>query len=357
MRRGVSSTRRRGSVLPLVAIGLVALLGAAALALDVTRLHVAAQRAQAVADSAALAGVAGLPDAWTAEAFALEAVDANNAQVPEWYAEVPDGEGIIHYPPGSMIYDPDGGALLQLGSHARAIGVQTRVRVDYAFAPALGLQEGSRARKAVAVQGPAGAIAAVPIWISEDSNPGSGQPMDLLYDDLKDVMDIPPGSFGFLDFSTPGEDWFGQLLRGYGIADEVHDNAIVRVGDIVSAYTGINTGKWVSALANETGGDEGTARLERAAQEPWAGEDFDSHSNINPHIMLVPVVRHESGTGTGAQFLVVSFAVFWLDGVGKVDGGTDKGLNARFIEFQTSPDAYLDAEAPDTGIYAQKLIL
>lgn len=357
MRSGLLRLRRRGSVLPLVTVGLVALLGAAALALDVTRLHIAAQRAQAVADSAALAGVAGLPDSATARALALGTVEANNVQVPEWPAEVNAGDDVTYYPPGSTISDLDGGALMQLGAHASGVGVQARVRVGYAFAPVLGLDEGFRTRGAVAVQGPAGAICAVPIWISEDSNPGFGQPVDLLYDDLKHVTDIPPGSFGFLDFSTPGEDWFGQLLRGYNIADEVRENAIVRIGDIVDAYTGINTGKWVSALADETGWADGTARLERAANAPWAEESFALHSPRNPHIMLVPVVRQESGTGTGATFTVVSFAVFWLDGVARMAGGGNHCLRARFIEFQPSPDAILDPQAPDTGIYARKLIL
>ncbi|MGD8237883.1 MAG: pilus assembly protein TadG-related protein, partial [Armatimonadota bacterium] len=176
---GWAAFRRRGSVLPLVTVGLLAILGLTALALDVTRLHVAAQRAQAVADSAALAGVAGLPHFASAQGLALDAIAANNAQAPEWQAELPDGEGITYYGPGSTVYDPDGGALVHLGSQAAAIGVQTRVRVNYAFAPALGLHEGVRTRGAVAVQGPAGAICAVPIWISEDSNPGYGDPVDL----------------------------------------------------------------------------------------------------------------------------------------------------------------------------------
>ncbi|MGD8236929.1 MAG: Tad domain-containing protein, partial [Armatimonadota bacterium] len=349
--------RRRGSVLPLVTVGLLAILGLTALALDVTRLHIAAQRAQAVADSAALAGVTALPQYADAKHLALEAVDVNNTEVPEWQAYVSPGEAITYYAPGSTILGREGEVVMQLGSYTAGIGVEARVGVDYAFAPVLGLQEGSRTRRAVAIQGPAGAIAAVPIWISEDSNPGYGDPVDLVYDDVKEDGAIPPGSFGFIDFAVPNHDWFGQLLRGYNIADAVHDEAWIHVDDIITAYTGVNTGKWVHALQQETEEYAGTARLERAAQAPWAEETFDVHSTRNPHIMLVPVVQHLYGTGTGATFKVVSFAVFWLDGVGKMAGGSNHCLQARFIEFQPSPEAVLDPEGPDTGIYVRKLIL
>ncbi|MFQ6133335.1 MAG: hypothetical protein ACE5R4_14930 [Armatimonadota bacterium] len=357
MRIGLLGPGRCGSILVQVTIALVVLLGMAALALDVTRLHVAAQRAQAVADGAALAAVAELPDAAAAAALALEAVAANNDQVPEWQAVVGDGD-LTYYPPGSTIYDADGAAVMELGPYASGVGVRAQVRVAYAFAPLLNLHQGLRTREAVAVQGPAGAICAVPIWISEDSNPGFGQPVDLLYDDLKGSagIAIPPGSFGFLDFATPGYDWFGQLLRGYDIADPVRNNAIVRIGQLVTAYTGVNTGKWVHALEAETGGNAGTARLERAANEPWRLDTFEDHPPTNPHIIMVPVVSHEGGTGTGATFKVSKFAVFWLDEVGKTEGGNHY-IGVRFIEYQYSPDAILDPNAPYTGIFARKLIL
>ena len=461
---GFLHQQRRGAVLLTAVVALIALLALAALALDVTRLHVAAQRAQAVADSAALAGVAGLPDVSLARALALEAVAANNAQVPEWPVEVADGDAITYYAPGSTVYDMDGNPVIRLAAygppaatpqmelvayhthelpaqsvapstgirvarafapllalhegfrtrhptHAAAhdpgldpflrsaplspdgwdraheagagsrgmasgfqlcchtppptppgptcaLGVRTCVRVDYAFARVLGLHDGARTRESVAVLGPAGGICAVPIWLSEGSNPGFGQPVDLVYDDMKmRRWEIPPGSFGFLDFSTPGEDWFQQLLRGYNVSDAVRQNAIVGIGDIVRAYTGVNTGKWVAALTDETGSDDGTSRMERAGNPPWGGQSFEDHWATNPRIMLVPVVEYLSGTGNNATFRVDKFAVFWLDGAGKVAGGSNHCIHARFIEFQYSPDAFLEPGAPDSGIYARKLIL
>ncbi len=379
MRQRSPHWKRSGAVLVQVTIALIALLGIAAFALDITRLHVAAQHAQAVADGAALAGVVGLPDFPTGQALAVETVDGNNwdmsysdalanpDNVPEWYAWVNPSEDITYYPPGSTISAPDGTVVMQLGPNASGIGVRALVRVTYGLARVLGLDEGSRMREAVAVVAPGGsALPVAPIWISEGTRPDYTEPepdggypiVDLVYDDLAHPPvegTIAPGSFGFLDFSTPGYDWFSQLLSGYDVAPEVYAGAYTSIGTVETAYSGEHVGQWVQPLEQETGQDAGTARLERAESEPWATETYDDHSSDNPHIILVPVVTYLGGSGTNAELEVVEFAAMWLEEV--VQQGGDKCIRVRFLNFEQFTGIDIDPQGANTGVFVRKLIL
>ncbi|HZP82059.1 MAG TPA: pilus assembly protein TadG-related protein, partial [Chthonomonadaceae bacterium] len=64
-KRGYSNAHT-GAVLPIVLFALTALLGMAAVAIDLAAMYGARQRAQNVADAAALAGAKSLPDTSTA---------------------------------------------------------------------------------------------------------------------------------------------------------------------------------------------------------------------------------------------------------------------------------------------------
>lgn len=424
MRHRSPHWKRSGAVLVQVTIALIVLLGIAAFALDITRLHVAAQHAQAVADGAALAGVVGLPDFPTGQALAVQTVDGNNwdlsysdasanpNDVPEWYAWVNPNDDVTYYPPGSTISAPDGTVVMQLGPNACGIGVRALVRVTYGLARVLGLDEGSRIREAVAVMGPAGSsLPVLPIWLSKATRPdlfpgedfqcpnptclgldgtgpyvgpgefntsgdlvcpacgtlmgpNPGDLVDLVYDDVQAQdpgYELPYGSFGFLDFSTPGEDWFVQLLRGYDVAPEVYDNAWVSIGDSVTAYPGVNAGPWDHALGDEHGQDDGTARLERAEnpENDWYLETWDdrdtTRNDPDPRIMLVPIVEYDGMQGANATFTVVSFAMMWLEEV--IPTTNEKRIRVRFLEFEEFTGMDMDPNGPDIGIYVRKLIL
>ncbi len=72
----INGSRQRGATLPLVLFLLTGLLGAAALAIDLSMMDAARQRAQVVADAAALAGAASPA---SANAAAATVISANNA--------------------------------------------------------------------------------------------------------------------------------------------------------------------------------------------------------------------------------------------------------------------------------------
>ncbi len=108
------NTQQTGAALPLVVFALTALLGVAALAIDIAMMTLARQRAQNVADAAALAGAANSATASQASTAATQVVTANNAN-------------------GTAF----GGASVALGAGS-SVTVQGYVNAPLSFAPAVG---------------------------------------------------------------------------------------------------------------------------------------------------------------------------------------------------------------------------
>src|SRR4051794_2580614 len=105
----MNSTRlhsRRGSVLPLVGVSLVALFGLTALAIDVGRLSVAQTQCQNAADAAAIAGARSLDGTQDLTSASSTAVTAGTAwsilSVPLQASEVNVKHGSYHYDSTSM---------------------------------------------------------------------------------------------------------------------------------------------------------------------------------------------------------------------------------------------------------------
>lgn len=369
MRRPVQHKRLRiGGILLQVTVALLALLAVTAFAIDVTRLHIAAQRAQAVADAACFGGGARLPEEAPSRDTALKLAAANNAELAKWPALVNDSD-VTYYPPGSSIYAPDDGRLLtQLGPETTGLMVQARVSIDFGLAKAVGVTSGTVMRFAVVIRGAVMGLPCVPIWISEGSpevyawDKDAGEPppppvnlvkTDVAYDEDGDGAPdtVPPGSFGFIDMSIPGnDDWFGSLLRGYNVTQAVMEASFVEVGEIVTAYTGEHVGQWNQALRQETGQLAGTARLERVLNDPtWSAETFMDHSKDNPRRVLVPIVRYAGQQGSNCSYEVVGFAEMWLWDVTTVQG--DKVIQVQFIDYHynTGAGGELDPRAGGSG--------
>jgi hypothetical protein len=347
---------RKGAILVTLLVAITALLGVFALAVDVTRIHVAAQRAQAVADASAFAGGQKLPSPTLSTGTALSTAEANIEGAAEWPTTVDDGD-VTCYEPGSTIYRPDGSVLTVLGSSTHALMAVAHVTVDYAFGGLLGLGTSVATRCAVVVRGAANGLNSVPIWISAGS-PELGVPganVNLLKTG-KVEGEVPPGSFGFLDFSVPGNDsWFRSNLSGYDVSDAVREAAFVQTTDTLTAYTGEHTGQWTQALANEVGQLDGTARLERAEADPtWSTESpvptTDAEGNVtwsgfsrdNPRLIAVPIVQYSGSNGANATFSVVGFAEMWLVSVG------NKSIEVKFLQYNYFSGGGGDLD-PDAG--------
>ncbi len=334
---------RQGATIVLVAAGLVALLGAAALSLDVGQMVVAAQRAQDVADAAALAAGAHMRTPDVAISTALQYVAANNQPhqgFPIVCNYIPGNaqSDIVYYPMGS--YVPGYG---WLGLYARALRVRTHITVPFSFARVLGLTSTYITRQAIVVRAPVGGAPIAPMWVSHPTEYRYGQYQNLLMADGPHYAGIP-GNFGWLQL-PPGvsASWI-TVLSGAPLSDNDLEALFRDIGDLVYGYPGLSVGQWVRGLED---------RLARAQSNPrWADDTFDNFEPDNPRIIIVPLVSYVSGTGSGATFRIVKFGAFWLESINS--SGNPKSIGGRFIRY-TLPGAGINPLAGETGLFSFRL--
>ena len=302
-----------------VAVTLVTLLGMAALAIDLGRLTIAAQRAQDMSDCAALAGATRLPNVDVARATALRTVLSNNTE-GVGMTSFCSSEDVVFYGPSDLV--PDYG---ELGLWARAITVTTRVPVKYGFANVVGISGAVAERSCTVMRAPATGVPICTMWIAHNTDISSGLPQQLIMADGPHCANIP-GSFGFLQSPAGCTAPWDALLQGYPLTDEDLETSFLKAGDSVWAKTGINVGLFFMALESNSAG---TARMQRALWPTWAGNTIDDYRKDNPRILLLPMVTYLGGEGSSAEFRIESFGAFWLE---DVQGG-QKIITGTFIEY------------------------
>src|SRR5262245_46359154 len=112
MRKRMHNRRRGGSILPLVAVSLIALCGFVALAVDVGMIVVARTQAQTAADAAAMAGARSLDGTPSGNAAQATTNAQNTAAadvilgVPTQTSEVAVQHGAYHYDPTAQTFAP-----------------------------------------------------------------------------------------------------------------------------------------------------------------------------------------------------------------------------------------------------------
>ncbi|MBP8953459.1 MAG: hypothetical protein KBI47_13770 [Armatimonadetes bacterium] len=296
------SGRRRGGITPMIIVAMPVAIAALGAAVDLGLLFIACQQCQVIADAGAWAGSQELPCFQRAVAVAQDVSERNVP--PETQFEIAtkvytSGQAIPEVGPA-----PTGGAL----------EVNVSRRVQYYFLPVIGLQ-GTRVMRSAVTSRMGGSTCVVPIWVDSATSLEFGTPLDLLQ---KDVPTGIPGSFGFLD-PRGGAD-FSELLAGGGTAADWEAQR-VEPGDLLVANPGVSVGHWADALQ---------VRVDSAQAAPWTGDTFGDFRADNPRIMMVPLVRYNGGTGSGAGFEVVRVGAFWLEGV--CTNG-NKTISGRFIDF------------------------
>ena len=328
-----------------VVVALIALLGMAALTVDIGQLAIAAQVAQDVADAAALGAGQELPIYSTAQSVALDLVTINNESTSGFTANCsPDSGDITFWGPNETI--PDFGLL---GSYAWGVRVTAHVPVDYVFGPVLGLEGATISRTCTVVRMAVGGVPICPMWISYETDYQYGQEQQLLMADGPHYANVP-GSFGWLEPPSGDTNLFLDLLRGYQLSyEDIVDN-FVSIDDVISARTGVAVGQWAKALHTSP---DGLARMDRAMWEPWTDDTFDSFHNDNPRIMIVPMAEYLGGTGTGAQFQIHAFGAFYIESINSRI--PPYAINGRFIEY-TLPGSDGDALSPETGLWTVTMV-
>ncbi len=332
---------RQGVVAVMVVAGLMALMGVAALAIDVSQLIVAAQRAQNIADTAALAGGCDLPDGQTARSEAVSIVATNNSEGCglETQCDISD---TVYYGPNQTVPDYQ-----VLGPWACTLRVSTHVPVEYSFGPLVGIEGATATRSALVLRAPVGGIPVCPMWIAHETPLAYGEEQSLLMGDGPHYAGIP-GSFGFLQAPVGSTAAGFDLLQGYDLTDEDIQSSLVGVGETMYADPGVDVGSFTSALLAH----QDMARLERGTSGDWASDTFEDYHSDNPRIMLVPMCTYLGGTGSNAAFRIEKFGAFWLE---EVQGG-QKTIIGRFLRYDMpggEPDPSL---IKHHGIFATKLV-
>lgn len=332
--------RRAGVTGAWVVVAFLALAGAAAMSIDLGRLAIAAQRAQEVADSAALASATKLPYETPARAAALRTAAANNTDGCGWPVYCSNDDLVFTGPNGTA-------GTTVLGPWAHAMTVTVHADVDYSFADLFGLTGASLTRSATVVRAPVEGIPIATMWIAKNTPLDYGTQINMLMADGPHYAGIP-GSFGYLQEPVGcTADWF-KLLQGYGLTPQDIETSFVNLGDSVFAKTGVDVGSLKKAFVS----DGGCSRLERGTTGEFQYDTFNDYHPDNPRIMLVPLVSYIGDTGSNAEFKIEKFGAFWLEGV---DQG-QKEVWGRFIQYDMpggDPNSQLTSE---TGVYATKLI-
>lgn len=333
---------RRGVVGPYVVLAVVVLMGMAALVVDLGRLTLAAQRAQDIADSAALAGATRLPNQDNARVTALRTIACNNVE-SSWLQVNCSSEDFTFFGPGEVIEGYG-----ELGMWSYGVSVRVRVPVQYTFARIVGVNGAVATRSCTVMRAPSRGVPICTMWIAHTTPLQYGVQQQMLMADGPHYAEIP-GSFGFLQAPAGCTATWDELLRGYPLTDEDIETAVVKLNDSVWGKTGVDVGLYFKALESNS---DGTARMQRATWPKWAGDTFTDFHKDNPRIMLIPLVTYLGGTGSGAEFRIERFGAFWLD---DVQGGQKK-IIGRFIEYDL-PGGDVNNDAPfDDRVFATTML-
>lgn len=293
-----------GSVVIMVAAGLTAIMGLAALGTDVGRIYIERQRLSVAADAAVLSGAQVLlrdPDG--ALANARQNLQKNG-------------------------YDPNS-SQVWLNDDRDQINVQIADRVGMTFARVVGFANVDVEATATAWSGyVSGFLGAVPLGVPQ-ADWQIGQQVTLKLD--ADTGTIAPGNYMALALGRTGASMYEQnLMYGY--------NGWIRVDQWISTETGNMATPTVRGINY------------RINQDPYA--TWDTVTRQSPRLAIVPILRDYNVNGRG-EVLVTGFAVFFIERA--EDKGNDKGeITGRFLRLVTEGEA--SGSAPDFGLSVTKLI-
>lgn len=350
-----TGNNRRGAVLVIFAVCIAALLCIIALVIDLGRLYAAKQRAQTVADSAALAG-AWLLDGTaesqsdagnTAQQFAL----ANNDKVgANWKVfKISGGEGVdVSFP--TTVTKADG-TTVTVGPGS-SIQTDGKVNVDYTFAGFMGFLSGTASAKAIAIRTAAENLTArmVPwcvsdtsIWNNGDPNAGLrqplGTPMTLKITNPKNEASfIGPGNFLCVAYDgDSGSSVYRDRVNGEDKNGNLPSLVNLGTGGTIDVSTepGNMIGPTTQGLLGGAG-LEGRLNMDpKYTYDQWV-QTYDPDTNTcadTPRIVIVPIIDDPGGDLSGRKDLqCVGFAAFFIESFDKKTGN----VTGRFITGQSN---------------------
>lgn len=296
--------RQQGSISIVTALAFVALLGFAALAIDIGLLYMNKAQLSNLTDAAALSGVQDLP------ADTQQAV--NTAR--DYALKNGNAEDVLE------IYIPN----------EKTIRVSATRKVGLFFAHAINIDFSEVHAGATASLTPiSGVTGVVPFGIVRQA---------FIYGQSYKLKLGPGDSFN-------GN--FAALALGGTGAANYRDN-------IKNGYQGkLEIVEWVPLLVEtEPGNMSGpTADGVNYRIDLDKGATFDSVPKSSPRIVIVPVIDSLDGNGR-SSVQVDGFAAFFLEGVG--GSGVDSYVTGKFMNLVVSGE--ISGNGTDYGVYAARLI-
>ena len=303
LRRFAGAHPERGSVTIILVFSLTAILGLAALSVDVARLHLARQRVAAVADAAALSGAQFLPDDRVGAVAAVREYLGKNGVNPD-----------------AMV--------INVNEAQRTLTVTVEARVTYTFARVLGKNADFVRAGAVARIAPlSGSDRVVPLGVVQ-ADWQLGDPVTLKAG--SNVGHLSPGNYGALALGGSGANSYENNLQ--------------------NGYTGwIRVGDWLRTEPGNMAEPTRRALQSRISQDPFV--TFQTVRKQSPRIVIIPVLESFTVNGRG-EVKCVGFGAFFLESVG--DQGNDRGtVHGRFLRYVVTGEA--GGDTPDFATYTIKL--
>lgn len=267
-----------------VAAGLVALLGFAALVTDLGLLYWVRASLQNAADAAVLAGIRYLPDQPAqAEAAARDYAGRNGATAPGTTVTV---------------------EVLDQGSRLRVTASRT---VSLLFGRALGQTRADvGARAAARIGAVQEAEGAMPFGVERQSF-NYGEPYTLKY---APGSQPAPGNFGLLALGGFGGcNYRENVMYGY--------SGTLRVGETVFTEPGNKSGPTRDGI---------NYRLQNSSEDRW----YDPSLN-DPRLLRVPIIDSFNSANGRDTVTVVGFAIFYLEELG--GPGNEAWVTGRFLHW------------------------
>ncbi len=308
-----------GAVMVMVALGLVVIMGAAAMVIDAGMLYFERAKASNAVDAAVLAGVQELPDnPNTALSVAQNYVQLNGidpAKVPFYLGYNDEGKAI------SLTGDVD-------------------EIMNMFFARAIGINEGEVKAHAKARVGPATKLGA-----------GTGVvPIGVLQDDIKYDQPITMKEGG----GNGLQGWYGSLdlesLTGGNGGSSTYEHYLTY------GYDGEGTVGYNTLILEENGNmnsankDAIKYRMDLCAAECDVECTPENYDPDCPRLVVVPVGYMEADN---KHFHVTSFAAFFI--MDYTGNGNDNYITGQFIKPYYISGAEVDDTITDNGVYARVL--
>jgi len=333
----------KGSVTVLIALVITALLGMAALVLDLGLSYYESVELQNAADAAVLAAAWELPAKTTR---------------PNKINDVKDKAIEYAQKNGLTITRSDVQLTQTIDNEYRGVAVTAQKTVNYSFARVLGINSGNVIKSSEAwVGGLVSAVGIVPLGFDYNDclNATEGQTFI-----IKEGAHSGGGGWRGIveldgDIAGGASDYEDWLANGY--------DGEVTEGDTLPVQNGNISGPTIDAVNDERVTQCTDTQCAGTCSKSDATTTYPAHQYCThdhyiigcPRVIVTPVIEVIDPTDSNSPVLVKGFAVFVLEET-VVGGGGDNQIIATFVKTVVPGEAELTATIHDFGAYGVRLV-